>query len=183
MRFGVSSGLLAFVRLQDFQPADLALFNVLVPSLSRSLAHQASVLASHTAFMGLKHRQFYLSHLPAYFSEANKRAMLSSRLVCSDLLFAESDIARMVADTQASSSLCSQQALVNVASSGSGSRCRLFSPSCSPVRTSPSRRRRRESWCPSCQSKRVRFRQLQLRRSKGHARVFADRGHVPRPAR
>ena len=90
------SGLLAFVRLQGFQLADSALFNTLVTSLSKSLAHQASVSASHTAFVGLERRQFYLSHLPAYFSEVNKRAMSSSPLVCSDSLFAESDIAWLV---------------------------------------------------------------------------------------
>ena len=140
--------LVSFVRLQGFQPADSALFNTFVTSLSKSLVHQASVSASHIAFVGLKRRQFYLSHLPAYFSEVIKRAMLSSPLVCSDFLFAEPDIARMVADTQASASLRFQQALVDVASRGSGARCRHFSPS---------RRRRWESGSPSRQSKRVRF--------------------------
>ena len=99
------SWLLVFVRLQGFQPADSTLFNTLMTSLLKILAHQASVSASHTAFVGLKRRQFYLSHLSAYFSEVNKRAMLSSPLVCSDSLFAESDIARLVSDTQALSSL------------------------------------------------------------------------------
>ena len=73
------SGLLGFVRLQGFAPSDAALFNMLVTSLSKCLAHQASLAASHTAFVGLKRRQFYLSHLPAYFSEVNKRAMLAFR--------------------------------------------------------------------------------------------------------
>ena len=62
------SGLLGFVRLQGFSPSDSPLFNTLVSSLSKCLAHQASVSASLTAFMGIKWRQFYLSHLPAYFS-------------------------------------------------------------------------------------------------------------------
>ena len=68
------SGLLGFVRLQGFSPSDSQLFNTLVSSLSKCLAHQASVSASLTAFMGVKRRQFYLSHLPAYFSDVNKRA-------------------------------------------------------------------------------------------------------------
>ena len=85
------SGLLGFVRLQGFAPSDSSLFNTLVTSLSKCLAHQASLSASHTAFVGLKRRQFYLSHLPAYFSNINKRAMLASPLVCADSLFAESD--------------------------------------------------------------------------------------------
>ena len=105
------SGLLAFVRLQGFMPEDFSLFNTLFTSLLKSLAHQASVSALHTAFLGLKRRQFYLSHLPAYFSNINKRALLSSPLVRSDSLFAESDVARLLSDTQASSSLCSQQSL------------------------------------------------------------------------
>ena len=58
------SGLLGFVRLQGFSPSDAPFFNTLVTSLSKFLAHQASISASHTAFIGLKRCQFYLSHLP-----------------------------------------------------------------------------------------------------------------------
>ena len=114
-------------------------FNTLVTSLSKSLAHQASMSASHTAFIGLKCYEFYLSHLPAYFSDVNKWAMLSSPVVCSDFLFAEADVARLLSDTQASSSQRSQQALVDVASRGSGGRHQRFSPRRSPSRSSPSR--------------------------------------------
>ena len=71
------SGLLGFVRLQGFSPSDSQLFNTLVSSLSKCLAHQASVSASLTAFMGVKRHQFYLSHLPAYFSDVNKLAMMA----------------------------------------------------------------------------------------------------------
>ena len=124
-------------------PADSSLFHTLVTSLSKSLAHQALVSASHTAFIGLRRRQFYLSHLPAYFSEVNKWAMLPSPLVCSDFLFAQSDVARLLSDTQASSSFQCQQALVDVVSLGSRACCRCFSPSGSPARSSPPRRRRR----------------------------------------
>ena len=147
------SGLLGFVRLQGFSPSDSPLFNTLVSSLSKCLAHQASVSASLTAFMGIKRRQFYLSHLPAYFSDVNKRAMLAAPVVCADSLFLESDVTRLLSDTQTSSSLKSQQALVDVASNRSGPRRRRFSP----ARSSPSRRRRRDSGSPSRGSKRVRF--------------------------
>ena len=150
------SGLLGFVRLQGFAPTDAALFNTLVTSLAKCLAHQASLSTSQTAFIGLKRHQFYLSHLPAYFSEVNKRAMLTSPLVCADTLFAEPDVVRLLADTQTSSSLRSQQALVDVASRGSGTHRRCFSPGRCPSRSSP-RRRRRESGSPNRQSKRVRF--------------------------
>ena len=151
------SGLLGFVRLQGFAPSDVALFNTLVTSLSKCLAHQASLVASQTAFVGLKRRWFYLSHLPAYFSEVNERVMLASPLVCADIIFMESDAVRLLADTQTSSSLRSKQALVDVVSWGSGSRHRRFSPGRSPSRSSPSRRRRRESGSPNRQSKLVRF--------------------------
>ena len=94
------SQLLGFVRLQGFASSDAALFNTLVTSLSKCLAHQASLAASHTAFVGLRRRQFYLSHLPAYISEVNKCAMLASPLVYADTLFAESDISRLLSDSQ-----------------------------------------------------------------------------------
>ena len=42
----VLSGLLGFVRLQNFAPSDVTLFNTLVTYLSKSLAHQASVSRS-----------------------------------------------------------------------------------------------------------------------------------------
>ena len=80
----------------------------MVTSLSKCLAHQASLTASQTAFLGLKRRQFYFALLPAYFSDANKRAMLAASVVCVDTLFAEADIARLLADTKTSSSLRSQ---------------------------------------------------------------------------
>ena len=150
------SGVLAFAHLQGFSPSDASLFNTLVTSLSKCLAHQASLTASMTAFLGLKRQQFYLSHLPAYFSEANKRSMLAAPLVCADSLFAESDIARLLVDTQTSSSLRSQQALVDAASCGSGVRRRRSSPAPSPSRSS-ARRRRCESGSPSRPAKRVRF--------------------------
>ena len=151
------SGLLGFVRLQGFSPSDAPLFNTLVSSLSKCLAHQASISASHTAFVGLKRHQFYLSHLPAYFTDVNKRAMLAALIVCADSLFLESNVARLLSDTQTSSSLRSQQTLVDVASNRSGPRHRRFSPARSPARSSPSRRRRRDSGSPLRSSKRVRF--------------------------
>ena len=101
----VLSGLLAFVNLQNFAPDDAILFNSLVTSLSKGFAHQASLSASHAAFLVLKWSQFYLSHLPAYFSDVNKRVMLSAPAVYADLLFSEADVSRLLADTQASSSL------------------------------------------------------------------------------
>ena len=70
------------------------------------------------------------------------RAMLAAPVVCAGSLFAESDVARLLADTQTSSSLRSQQALVDVASRSSEVRRRRSSPSRSPARTSPARRRR-----------------------------------------
>ena len=148
----VLSGLLGFVQPQTFAPSDVALFNTPVTSLSKSLAHQASLCASHTAFLVLKRRHFYLSHLPVYFSDTNKRSMLSAPAVCSDFLFAEADVALLLADTQTASSFKLQQALVGVASRSVGARSRRASRG----RQSPGRRRR-DSGSPSRGQKRVHF--------------------------
>ena len=156
----VLSGLLGSVRLQGFTPADPALFSQLVTVLSKSLAHQAQVSASHTAFLCHRRREFYLSHLPAYFSDVSKRSMLSSPAVFADSLFREEDISRLLEATSSSSSLKSQQAMVDVASqqsSSSSSFCRRRgSPPRSP-RSSLAQRRRPASSSPSRASKRVRF--------------------------
>ena len=154
----VLSGVLGFVRLQDFTPADPALFHHLVTSLSKSLAHQAQVTASHTVFLCHCRREFYLSHLPAYFSDVTKRSMLSSPAVFAD--FREEDVSRLLEATLSSSSLKSQQAMVDVASrhpsSSASFRQRRGSPARSP-RRSPAQRRRQSSPSPSRASKRVRF--------------------------
>ena len=146
------SGLLGFVRLQGFSPSDAPVFNTLVSSLSKCLAHQASISASHTAFVCLKQCQFYLSHLPAYFTDVHKHAMIAAPIVCVESLFRESDISLLLSDTQTSSSLRSQQALVDVSSNHSAPRRRWFSPA-----RSPSRRHPRDSGSPSRSSKQVRF--------------------------
>ena len=133
------------------------LFNSLVTSLSKSLAHQANFTATHMAFLGLKRRQFFLSHLPSYFSDVAKRSMLSSPVVLASSLFAKGDVARLLAETQISSSLRSQQGLVEVVARGSGGCFRRSSPARSPSRASSSRRRRRDNGSPSRAMKRVRF--------------------------
>ena len=145
----VLSALLRFIRLQNFGAEDLSLFNTLVMSLSKSLAHQVSLTATHTAFIGLKRREFYLSHLPAYFSDVHKRVMLSSSL------FSDPDVTCLLEDTQTSSSLRSQQALMEVALRGAGARYHRYSPLWSPSHSSPAYRKRREPGSPS--GKRVRF--------------------------
>ena len=141
---------LGFVRLQNFVPEDSSLFNTLVTSVSKSLAHQASLTATHTAFVNLKRRKFYLSHLPVYFSDVNKRAMLSSPVVLSSSLFSDSDVQHLLEDTQTSSSC-------GLSPRGAGARSRRSSPFRSPPRSSPARCKRRESGSPSRSGKRVRF--------------------------
>ena len=63
---------------------------------------------------------------------------------------------RLLSDSQTSSSLKSQQAMVDIASHCSGPRHRRASPARSPARSSP-HHRRRDSGSPSRSSKRVRF--------------------------
>ena len=86
-----------------------------------------------------KRREFYLSHLPAYFCDVTKRSMLESPVVFTDSLFCEEEVTRFL-DATCSTSLRSQQALVDVASRGPSSTAhqRRFSPRRSPNRTSPS---------------------------------------------
>ena len=112
----VLSGHLGFVRLQGFTPADLALFNQLVTALSKSLAHQVQVSGSQTSFICHKRRQFYLSHLPACFSNVTKRSMLSSSAVFADSLFRDEDVERLLEATRSSLSLKSQQAVMDITS-------------------------------------------------------------------
>ena len=74
--------------------------------------------------------------------------------VCSDLLFAEADVARLLSDTQTSSSLRSQQALVDVASRSTDAHPRRSSPRRSPAKQSPGRHRQ-ESGSPARRLKSV----------------------------
>ena len=149
----VLSGLLGFIHIQGFTPSDPALFNQLVTALSKSLAHQAHVAASHTAYACHKRREFYLSHLLAYFTDATKHSLLSAPSVFADLLFREQDIHQLLDSTRSSSSLRSQQAMVVLVSHRAGSSAR---PHRSPPH-SPARRRRQASSSPSRSTKRVRF--------------------------
>ena len=176
----VLSTLLGFVWLQNFATEDSSLFTTSVMSLSKSLAHQASLTVTHTAFIGLKCHEFYLSHLPFYFSDINKRAMLPSLVVLLSSLFSDSDVQRLLADTQTSSSLQTQLALVEVALRGSGARPRRSIPFLSPC-SSPARHKRRESSSPSCSGKRARFDSPAPNSAlRARRRVFAARSHVPR---
>ena len=82
--------------------------------------------------------------------------MLSAPAVCSDFLFAEADVSRLLADTQTASSLKSQQALVDVASRSAWVRSRRANPCRSPGCQSPGRRRQ-VSGSPARGQKCVRF--------------------------
>ena len=153
----VLSGLLGFIRLQGFSSSDPALFNQLVMVLSKSLAHQASVTVSQISYICAKRREFYLSHLPAYFSDSTKWSMLESPAVFTDSLFAESDVARLLDATRSSASLRLQQAMVASRGSSSSFRGCHSSPRRLPAHSSPARRRRRELGSPAQSQKWVHF--------------------------
>ena len=152
----VLSALLAFVQLQNFAPEDSSLKHSVDVSLQEPGSSSPSDRDPH-GLLWLKRRQFYFSHLPAYFSDVNKCAMLSSPVVLASSSFANSDVSHLLADSQTSSSLRLQQALVEVASQGAGAQSRRSSPHRSPSRSSPSRRQCRESGSPSYSGKRVCF--------------------------
>ena len=77
--------------------------------------------------------------------------MLESPVVFVNSLFHEEDVTRFLDATRSTSSLRSQQVLVDVATRGPSSNARLrrFSLRCSPNRASPSGRHRRESGSPA----------------------------------
>ena len=83
--------------------------------------------------------------------------MLESQMVFACSLFREEDFARFLDATRSSSSLHSQQALVDVAARGPSSHQRRFSPRCSPSHSSLACRRRRESGSPSRPAKKAQF--------------------------
>ena len=155
----IMSGLLGFIRVQGFTPSDPTLVNQLVTALSKSLAHQAHVSASNTAYACHKRREFSISHLPSYFGDTSKRSMLSPPSVFVDTLFREEDVAQLLDSTRSSSSLRSQQAMVDISSrrsSASSARPHRFIPGRSPPRSS-ARRCRQPSGSPCRAPKRVRF--------------------------
>ena len=125
----VLSGLLGFIRIQVFSPSDPALFNQLVTALSKSLSHQTHVAASHTAYACHKRREFYLPHLPACFTDSTMRSLLSAPSVFADFLFREEDVGQLLDSTRLSSSLRSQQAMVDMVSRRSSSSARARRPS------------------------------------------------------
>ena len=101
----------------------------------------------------------FTSHLPVYFNDVTKRCMLSSLAVYADSLFREEDVSHLLEATRSSSSLKSQQVMVDVASRrppSSSIRQRRSSPARSPCR-SPAQRLRQSSGSPLRNSKRVRF--------------------------
>ena len=131
----ILSGVLAYVKSQGFVPRDPSLFDQLVSSLSKGMAQQAN------------------SWLPARRSSAANEGSftsltfpLISPLALSDFLFSESVISRLLEVSCSSAALQSQQAIVEVASKGSGrsrSPCRSSGRSfskcgslCTPPRSS-----------------------------------------------
>ena len=115
----VLSAMLAFIRLQNFAPEDSSLFGTLVTSLSKSLAHQASLTATRTAFLGLKRCQFYLSHLPSLMSTSGPCCHL---LWCWPLPCSPNRMWLGCLLTLRRWSLRSQQPLVDVVAHGFGAR-------------------------------------------------------------
>lgn len=72
----VLSGLLGYLKAQGFMPEDKRLFDQLVTSLSKCLALQANVAASLTTFLATKRRRQYLSYLPSFYLDHQKRSLL-----------------------------------------------------------------------------------------------------------
>ena len=163
----VLSGLIGYLKALNFSPSDEQFFDQLVTSLSKGLVHQTTIAASLTTFIATKRRRQYLSFLQSFFLDHQKRSLLESPITLVPYLFDEASVSRLVEWSNTTSSLQSQQALVDVASKASGksssssssSRSRApksSSSSSSSKKSSPSRSRSR-SRSPSGSSKRLKF--------------------------
>ena len=151
----VLSALLGYIKLQGFAPADPTLFDQMVTSISKGLAHQAKISAACTSFITHKRRAFLISHLPPFFPELSRKSLLSAPAALADQLFKESDISSLLESASVFSTLRSQQAMIDVASKSVSSSSRSRSPRRSPYRQSGYRRRFSRS--PARSPKRVRF--------------------------
>ena len=70
------TALIAFLRRDDFVPSDRLIVNRLVRSVSMGIAHQANIASSCMSFLGKKHRDLFLSHLPLfYFLDLQKEVL------------------------------------------------------------------------------------------------------------
>ena len=150
----VLTGLLSLIRDEGYVPRDRALFDQFVSSLSIGLSHQANMAAAGMSFTCLKRRELYVNHLQPIFSESLKHSLLASPVSFSQYLFPESDVDRLISLTSQSSSLKSNQAMVDLAASAVG---RSRSPRRPLPRSPLSRSRRRNSRSPPRSPKRVRF--------------------------
>ena len=112
----VLSAVLGYVKREGFVAKDASLFEKLVSSVSIGLADTANAASSGVYFIGTKRRQFYISHLPAFFPAHHKRALLKAPLNLASYLFSEIDISNMLNVSHSTSSLKSQQALLEVVS-------------------------------------------------------------------
>ena len=163
------AGLLGFIKRDGYKPSDQGLFEQLLSSVSIGLADLASSSASCVNFLTHKRRQFYVSHLPAYFPEPFKDALLNTPANMASSLFNEQDINNLLEVAKTCSSLRSQQAMVDVAKSQYRSRTPPRSPR-SPRSTSlgssSNFQSKRPSQSPSRSPKRVRFNNLPVSSSK-----------------
>ena len=104
------------------------LFNKLIVSSCVGLANHTNVVASLMSFICHKRRKFCIDHLPFYFPEARRRNLLFSSTSFNQKLFDESLVSDLFSKAQTSSSLKSQQSLVDIAKNLTRSRSPTRSP-------------------------------------------------------
>ena len=76
--FWLLSSLLAQLKDDGYKPADLALFDKNISTLSAVLASQTAIAAGISDFVASKHRQSYLAHASCPIVESIKRDLLVS---------------------------------------------------------------------------------------------------------
>ena len=110
--------------------------------------------AAGTSFTCLKHRELYVNHLQPIFSDSLKIALLVSPTSFSQSLFLELDVDRLISLTSQSSTLKSNQAMVDLAASAVG---HSHSPRRALARSPQCRTRHKGSRICPRSPKRVRF--------------------------
>ena len=152
------SGILAMLKRDGFQPADLTLFNVALASASATLSQQARSSASGSAFIRTKRRDSLLAHTSIPVPETQRRALTVSP-GSESLLFNEEILGVIVTQVQQSSLISSSLAVSRLLGRGRGrsSSSPLVDPSAAGSSRSGKPRGKR-STSSSCYGGRKRFR-------------------------
>ena len=113
------SGILAMLKRDGFQPADLTLFNSALASASATLSQQACSSASSSTYIRAKRRDSLLAHTEIPVPETQRRALMVSP-GSESFLFDEEILGVIVSQVQQSSLISSNLAMSRSLGRGRG---------------------------------------------------------------